>query len=83
MRTFELIPLPEQNQKSFYGKAKVEIDDSGNETLYSYGTPIARKRSDGRTERIFDSWTSTTGKHIKAFLGLNKREFERLPQISK
>lgn len=82
MRTFELIPLPEQNQKSFYGKAKVEIDDSGNETLYSYDTPIARRRSDGRTERIWNSWSVTTGKHIKAFLGLNKREFEKLPLIS-
>ena len=79
-RVFELSPLPEQNQKSFYGKAKVYITKSGDEYLTSYDEVVAKKSSEGRTTRIWDSWSLTTGKHIKAFLGLNKREFEALPK---
>ena len=37
MRKFEL--MPNDGRKSFYGKAIVEIDNEGSETLYSYGTP--------------------------------------------
>ena len=38
MKRYEL--APNGTQKSFYGKAIVEIDNAGNETLYSYNTPI-------------------------------------------
>lgn len=37
MKRYEL--APNGTQKSFYGKAVVEIDNAGNETLYSYNTP--------------------------------------------
>lgn len=40
MRRYEL--APNGTQKSFYGKAIVEIDNAGNETLYSYNTPIIK-----------------------------------------
>ncbi|WP_418777043.1 hypothetical protein [Holdemanella biformis] len=65
MKIYELKPIT--SQKSFYGKAVVQVDDDGNETLYSYGTPIIKK--------LWDGWTATTGKHIKAFSGLNKAAF--------
>ena len=41
MRIYELEPIT--SQKSFYGKAIVEVDDNGDETLYSYNTPIIKK----------------------------------------
>lgn len=76
MRKYELIP--NDGRKSFYGKATVIIDDSGNETLYSYGTPIIKRSLDGILSPIWDGWTSTTGRHIKAFCGLNKAGFMEL-----
>ena len=75
MRMYELIPT--NGRKSFYGKAKVVIDNKGNETLYSYDTPIIKKEN-GKLTRLYDGWTATTGSHIKAFCGLNKNEFMKL-----
>lgn len=78
MQIFDLKPLPEQNRKSFYGKAEVRIDDDGTQVLYSYGTEIMRKNPDGSLTKIYDHWTQTTGRHIKAFCGLNKKEWDSL-----
>ena len=76
MRRYELSPI--DGRKSFYGKAIVEIDN-GSETLYSYGTPVIKRDPLGNLERLYDGWSSTTGRHIKAFCGLNKKEFFDLP----
>lgn len=73
--TYELTPT--NGRKSFYGKALVEVC-GGYETLYSYGTPICTRRPDGTIKRVWDDWTYTTGCHIKAFCGLNKKQFEAL-----
>lgn len=76
MRTYELSTI--DGRKSFYGKAKVRIDDDGTETLFSYDTPIIERRPDGTLNRLWYDWSSTTGRHIKAFCGLNKKQFEAL-----
>ena len=76
MKVYELKPT--NGQKSFYGKATVKINDDGSETLYSYGTPIIRRSADGDLVKIWDDWTATTGKHIKAFCGLNKAGYMEL-----
>ena len=73
MKIYELKPIT--SQKSFYGKAIVEVDDNGDETLYSYNTPIIKKMVDGTYKKLWNGWTATTGKHIKAFSGLNKAAF--------
>ena len=73
-RQYELIPI--DGRKSFYGKAWVDISKCGTETLYSYGTPIVKRiAKTGRLVRLWNGWTATTGRHIKAFCGLNKAEF--------
>lgn len=77
MKEYELIPT--NNRKSFYGKARVVVDNDGVETLMSYGTPIIKRYSDGRLRRVYDDWTHTTGTHILSFCGLNKAEFLALP----
>ena len=41
MKMYEL--MPDNGRKSFYGKAKVIVDDNGNETLYSYDIPIIKR----------------------------------------
>ena len=77
MRRYELIPI--DGRKSFYGKAIVTVDNNETETLYSYGTPIIKRDSSGNLEKLYDGWSYTTGRHIKAFCGLSKREFFALP----
>ena len=77
MRRYELIPI--DGRKSFYGKVIVEMKDDGSETLYSYGTPVIKCDPLKNLERLYDGWSLTTGRHIKAFCGLNKKEFFDLP----
>lgn len=73
MEIYELKPIT--SQKSFYGKAIVKVDDNGDETLYSYNTSIIKKIVDGTYKKLWNGRTATTGKHIKAFSGLNKATF--------
>ena len=76
MRKYEL--SPNDGRKSFYGKAVVIIGDDGSETLYSYDTPIIKKTAAGELVRLWDGWSTTTGRHIKAFCGLNKAAYMAL-----
>lgn len=76
MKVYELTPT--NGQKSFYGKAIVKIEDDGTEVLESYGTPVIKKLNNGELIRLYDGYTQTTVKHIKAFCGLNKKEYMSL-----
>lgn len=76
MKIYEL--TPNDSRKSFYGKAKVIIDDQGTETLYSYDTPIIKRDTSGKLTRLWYGWSATTGRHIAAFCGLNKSGFMSL-----
>lgn len=76
MKIYELIPT--NGRKSFYGKAKVVVDDSGNETLYSYDTPIIKRDANGNLTKLWNGWSSTTGAHIKAFCDLDKKAYTNL-----
>ena len=72
---YELSPV--DGRKSFYGKAKVLIDENGTKYLLSYDTIVASRNADGKLFNHWDGWSATTGRHIKAFCGLNKKEFEK------
>lgn len=80
MRCYNLIP--KDSHKSFYGKARVIVDDDGTETLVSYWTPVLRKMPDGSLRRLWGGWSATTGRHIKAFAGINKAEYARMEVTS-
>lgn len=69
---------PTGKQKSFYCKAMVRLDDDGSKTLLSYGTKIVKRHPNGYLQRLWDGWSVTTGKHIAAFCGLNKKGFDKL-----
>ena len=76
--------IPDDSHKSFYGKAKVIVTESGT-YLKSYNTIIMFIGKDGKIKRFYNDWTATTGRHIKAFSGLSKKEyfeveFENTPQ---
>lgn len=73
MKRYEL--TPDNGQKSFYGKAVVMVDSDGTETLYSYNTPIIKRTPAGELVKLWGGWSNTTGRHIKAFCGLNKAGF--------
>lgn len=76
MKRYDLKPV--DGRKSFYGKAVVEIDNAGNETLYSYNTPIIKRLASGELVRLWSGWSLTTGRHIFSFCGLNKDQFMAL-----
>nr|DAT93741.1 MAG TPA: hypothetical protein [Caudoviricetes sp.] len=75
MKKYYLMPTAEQSQKSFGYKAIVEVADDGTETLFSYNTKIVSKMPNGELVKHWNGWTMTTGKHIKAFCGMNKKEY--------
>lgn len=78
MKKYYLMPTAEQNQKSFGCKAVIEVNDDGTETLFSYNIKIVSKMPNGELIKHWDGWTATTGKHIKAFCGMNKKEYSVL-----
>lgn len=72
----ELVPVT--SQKSFYGKAKMYELPNGYKLLQSYSTFVAAIDPQGNVLRFWDGWSATTGKHIRAFCGLNKKAFTDL-----
>lgn len=77
MKIYEL--KPNNGRKSFYGKALVQIDDDGSETLLSYCTPIIKRNADGTLVRIYGGKPSvTTATHIKSFCELDTKAFMKL-----
>lgn len=60
-------------------KAMVIHDDDGSAILISYETPVLKVDIDGTPHRLWDSWSATTGRHIKQFCGITKRDWDKLP----
>lgn len=79
MKMYELKPAGKDTRKSFYHKAMVMEDEHGNQTLYSYLTPVITRKADGEILRHWDGWSTTTGRHITSFCGLGKEQFLALP----
>ena len=76
MKVYEL--TPNDGRKSFYGKAVVTVAEDGTETLYSYGTKIISRLTDGTLKKHWNGYSATTQRHIKAFCGLNKAQYMEL-----
>lgn len=76
MREYNLIP--NDSHKSFYGKARVIVGDDGTETLISYKTAVIRKAPDGTLIRLWGGWSATTGRHVRAFCGIGKSEWDKM-----
>ena len=73
----------EYDSKGFGGKAQVETDNKGNETLYSYDTPVVKLSGDKVT--LLPKWDSsaTTLRHVKEFLKQHDLKAESKEQIAK
>lgn len=72
----ELCPV--DGRKSFYGKAMI-FEKNGKRMLRSYETVVAFFDKNGKLHRTWGGWTATTGRHIYAFTGKHKAEWEKLP----
>lgn len=70
---------PDDGRKSFYGKALVIVTSDCKQYLKSYDALVCYKDITGKIHRLYDGWSLTTGRHIKAFCGLDKREWNKLP----
>lgn len=79
VKVFDL--TPKDSHKSFYGKARVELLKGGETVLYSYGTPVLLYSRGGALFRLWGGWSATTGRHIRAFCGMSKGEYTRLPAL--
>lgn len=81
MANLRMCELESDNGRGFNGKAHVVYDyDDRTQTLFSYCTPVLRfDASDGTYHRIWDGWSATTGRHIKAYSGLDKAGYLALP----
>ena len=68
MKVYEL--KPNDNRKSFYGKAKIIYSDDPVEIyLQSYDTKVCKYVvSTGEFVRLWDGYSATTMRHINAFL---------------
>ena len=66
MKQFDL-PVINDVQKSFYGKAKVIELDNGDIELTSYNTIVCRIHN-GIFQRLWDGYSATTMRHINAFV---------------
>jgi hypothetical protein len=67
MKAYEL--KPNNNRKSFYGKAEVIEKENGDIELRSYNTIVARIRN-GKFERLWGGYSMTTMNHVNAFIDL-------------
>ena len=69
---------PKGSQKSFGGKAIVEEYENGDKVLLSYLTPVLKQTKDGKLIRLWDGYSATTGKHVKAFAGITGGYFKSM-----
>ena len=76
-KTYMLKPISSQSVKSFYGKARYEVDEDTNSmVLYSYCTPVLGF-CNSKFYRLSDEWSQTTQRHIKAFAALNGKNMNK------
>lgn len=77
--------VPNDNHKSFYGKACVYIRDDGTRVLRSYKTDVAAILPDGTFRRLWEGYSFTTMRHVNAFAaaygvdGGGKKWWDALP----
>lgn len=71
------------SRKSFNYKAYVDTDGKGNDTLYSYNTPVVQIRGDKVTLLPKWNFSATTVRHVKEFLKQHGFKADSLAQIAK
>lgn len=67
-----------ESLKGSNGKALIKTMTDGSRVLQSYYTDVLEISKTGKITVLWNGWSCTTGKHIKAFCGLNKKELEKL-----
>lgn len=73
MRRYEL--TPNGTQKVSMEKPLLKLTTPGMKRFTAITPPIIKRLVNGSLVRLWGGWSNTTGKHIKAFCGLNKAGF--------
>ena len=76
MYTMELTPL-HTTRKSFYGKAKVLVQDNGTIQLQSYNTIVCEIDTHNNFNMLWNGKSNTTTRHINEF----KKQFAELMEV--
>ena len=69
---------PNDGRKSFYRKALV-CELHGRRISRSYNTVVAWIDRGGHVHRTWSGWSATTGRHLRAFAGINKAAWDKMP----
>jgi hypothetical protein len=56
----------------------VEEYENGDKVLLSYLTPVLKQTKKGKLIRLWDGYSATTGKHVKAFAGISGKQFKNM-----
>lgn len=78
MQQYDLIPEYD-SRASFYGKARVSVNEHGDRILISYTTKVAAI-ADGKA-KVYGTYSVTTLRHIKEFLLQNGFKADNSKQI--
>jgi len=68
MKKYELSPMGNDHAKSFYGKAIIIENESGEKVLQSYETEVCKINNNGKFARLWDGYSATTMRHVNSFL---------------
>lgn len=82
LNIYDFHPENYPKQKSFHGKAQI-VDSEKRIYLKSHDVIVMSKNKETSAyTRHSEEWNATTGRHIFAFSGLRKKDFEKLSIIS-
>lgn len=70
MKRYYLSPIGNERAKSFYGKAIVIENESGEKVLQSYETEVCKINNNGEFVRMWAGYSVTTMRHVNSFLQL-------------
>lgn len=66
MKNWENLEVYHGNQKSFYGKAKITVENY-EILLKSYDTIVCKVDAEGNFVKLWDGYSPTTARHINSF----------------
>ena len=70
MKIYYLSPMGNERAKSFYNKAIVIENESGEKILQSYETEVCKINNNGEFVRLWGGYSTTTMRHVNSFLQL-------------
>lgn len=67
------MPKEIERKRLNYMSAYIKYYDDGSQILQSYNTDVVKRTPDGQYIRLWDSWSSSTNKQVRAYCGYRFR----------